>query len=222
VLFVDTVTFIISALLIGIGVPGAANRAAQPEIEGGRSYLAELAEGLRSIRAHAVLLSMILIATLGNFLEKPLMTVIPAGLLQDYLRQPTSLGLALGAFGAGALAGSLLFGATGRGWPRRVTFLACWVLGPLVIFEPSPHAAAVGRGARRVHRGVAVRADQPHSSMVIQEHIPPQMLGRVFRALTALAQAGIPIGAVLAGVVVQRAGLVPPSSAWAPSTCWWP
>jgi hypothetical protein len=35
------------------------------------------------------------------------------------------------------------------------------------------------------------------------------MLGRVFGALTALAQAGIPIGAVLAGVVVQQVGLVP-------------
>jgi hypothetical protein len=35
------------------------------------------------------------------------------------------------------------------------------------------------------------------------------MLGRIFGALTALAQAGIPIGAVLAGVVVQQAGLVP-------------
>ena len=33
--------------------------------------------------------------------------------------------------------------------------------------------------------------------------------GRVFGALTALASAGIPIGAVLAGVVVQQAGLVP-------------
>jgi MFS family permease len=47
---------------------------------------------------------------------------------------PTSLGLALGAFGAGALTGSLVFGAIGRGWPRRLTFLSCWVLGPLVIF----------------------------------------------------------------------------------------
>ena len=44
---------------------------------------------------------------------------------------------------------------------------------------------------------------------MIQEHTPPQMLGRVFGALTALAQAGIPIGAVLAGVVVQQVGLVP-------------
>jgi len=49
----------------------------------------------------------------------------------------------------------------------------------------------------------------PIASTVIQEHTPPQLLGRVFGALTALAQAGIPIGAVLAGVVVQRAGLVP-------------
>jgi predicted MFS family arabinose efflux permease len=35
------------------------------------------------------------------------------------------------------------------------------------------------------------------------------MLGRVFGALTALAQAGIPIGAVLAGLAVQKVGLVP-------------
>jgi MFS family permease len=49
----------------------------------------------------------------------------------------------------------------------------------------------------------------PIASTVIQEHTPPAMLGRVFGALTALAQAGIPIGAVLAGVVVQQVGLVP-------------
>ena len=41
-----------------------------------QSYLAELREGLRFIRAHSVLLSMILIATVGNFLDKPLVTVI--------------------------------------------------------------------------------------------------------------------------------------------------
>jgi hypothetical protein len=49
----------------------------------------------------------------------------------------------------------------------------------------------------------------PLASTVIQEHTPPELLGRVFGALTALAQADIPTGAVLAGVVVQRAGLVP-------------
>ena len=108
---------------------------------------------------------MILIASVGNFLDKPLVTVILPVYAKTFYGSPTSLGLALGAFGAGALTGSLLFGAVGRGWPRRLTLLGSWVLGPLVIFGTL--------------------------------------------ALTALAQAGIPIGAVLAGVVVQRAGLVP-------------
>jgi MFS family permease len=38
---------------------------------------------------------------------------------------------------------------------------------------------------------------------------PPQLLGRVFGALTAIAQAAIPIGAVVVGVAVQQAGLIP-------------
>jgi hypothetical protein len=96
VLFVDTVTFMISAIVVAVGVPGAANRAGRTEGEGRRSYLAELAEGLRFIRAHTVLLSMILIATVGNFLDKPLMAVILPVYAKTIYDSPTSLGRALG------------------------------------------------------------------------------------------------------------------------------
>jgi len=61
-----------------------------------QSYLAELREGLRFIRAHSVLLSMILIATVGNFLDKPLVTVILPVYAKTFYGSPTSLGLALG------------------------------------------------------------------------------------------------------------------------------
>ena len=44
---------------------------------------------------------------------------------------------------------------------------------------------------------------------VTQENTPPYLLGRVFGALTTIAQAAIPIGAVVAGVAVQQAGLIP-------------
>jgi predicted MFS family arabinose efflux permease len=208
VLFVPTVTYTISALLIGVGVSGAANRAGQTE--GGRSYLAELGEGLRFIRGHRVLFSMILIATVSNFLDKPLMAVILPVYAKAIYGSPTSLGLAIGAFGAGALTGSLVFGAIGHGWPRRVTFLSCWVLGALVIFGflalTPPLGVLVIAG---FVGGLLFGPINPIASTVIQEQTPPQLLGRVFGALTALAQAGIPIGAVLAGVVVQRAGLIP-------------
>jgi hypothetical protein len=90
-----------SALLIGIGVPAAANRAGQTEVAGGRSYLAELGEGLRFIRAHSVLLSMILIATVSNSLDKPLMAVILPTYTKTVYGSPTSLGLAIGPLAPG-------------------------------------------------------------------------------------------------------------------------
>jgi MFS family permease len=210
VLFVDAASFLLSAILVTVGVPAATNRAERAQAEPGRSYLAELREGLRFIRANTVLLSMILIATVGNFLDKPLMVVILPVYFKTFYGSPTSLGLALGAFGAGALTGSLLFGAVGRGWPRRLTFLICWVLGPLVIFGTLAATPPLGvLVAAGLVGGLLFGPINPLASTVIQEHTPPEMLGRVFGALTALAQAGIPIGAVLAGVVVQRAGLVP-------------
>jgi MFS family permease len=110
----------------------------------------ELREGLRFVRAHTVMLSVILVATVGNFLDKPLMVVVLPVYARTFYTSPTSLGLALGAFGAGALVGSLLFGAVGRGWPRRRTFLTCWVLGPPVVFgtlaatPPLPVLVAAG------------------------------------------------------------------------------
>jgi predicted MFS family arabinose efflux permease len=138
------------------------------------------------------------------------MTVILPVYAKTIYGSPTSLGLALGAFGAGALAGSLLFGAIGRHWPRRLTFLTCWVLGPLVSFGTlaltPPLGVVVVAGFAG---GLLFGPIKPLAVTVIQEHTPPRMLGRVFGALTALAQAGIPIGAVLAGVVVQAVGLVP-------------
>jgi MFS family permease len=49
----------------------------------------------------------------------------------------------------------------------------------------------------------------PIYETVIQEHTPPEMLGRVFGTITALAFALIPVGSVLSGVSIQRFGTVP-------------
>jgi MFS family permease len=91
VLFVDAASFVASALLVAIGVPAAASRAEPAAAPGGHSYLAELREGLRFIRAHTVLLSMILIATVGNFLDKPLVTVILPVYAKTFYGSPPAL-----------------------------------------------------------------------------------------------------------------------------------
>jgi hypothetical protein len=209
VLFVDAGTFCLSAAAVAVGVPRDVG-ASTPARAGRRRYFAELAEGLRFVRSKPFLLSMVLVATIGNALDKPLVTVIAPVYAKRIYGSPTSLGVLVGAFGAGALVGSLLFAAIGRDWSRRRTFLSCYVIGPLLIFgtlalQPPLGIAIVAALAA----GLAFGPVNPIFATVTQEHTPPQLLGRVFGALTALASAGVPIGAALVGVVVQSAGLIP-------------
>jgi len=172
--------------------------------------VSELAEGLRFLRSTTFLLWMVLVATIGNFFDKPLLTVIAPVYASDVYGSPASFGALVGSFGAGAFVGSLVFGSVARTWPRRRTFLTCYVVGAGLIYGTlalSPPLAVVIVAAFAA--GLAFGPVNPIFATVTQENTPPHLLGRVFGALTAIAHTAIPIGAVVAGIVVQRAGLIP-------------
>jgi MFS family permease len=211
VLFVDAGTFTISAVLVATFVPRAVDsRERRPADRGERRYMSELADGLRFVRSKTFLLSMMLVATVGNFFDQPLLTVIAPVYAKEIYGSPASFGALVGSFGAGAFAGSLLFGAVGRRWPRRRIFLTSYVVGASLIYGTlalsPPLAVAI---VAAVAAGLAFGPVNPIFATVTQENTPPHLLGRVFGVLTTIAQAAIPLGAVVAGFVVQRAGLIP-------------
>jgi predicted MFS family arabinose efflux permease len=237
VLFVDAVTFLTSATLVALGVPARAGRGATVAAADERGYASDLAlgvpsgasggakvateardgsylsgllEGLRFVRANKLILSMVLVATIGNSLDKPLIYVIAPVYAKTIYNSAESLGLMVGAFGGGALAGTLLYGVVARRLPRRLTFLSCFVAAPVVGFgtlAATPPLGVVVAAAALA--GLIAGAINPLFETVIQEKTPPEMLGRTFGTLTALAYAGIPIGSILAGVFVEGMGLVP-------------
>lgn len=211
VLFVDAGTFCVSALLVAVGVPRSVDAGErQPVQASGRRYISELADGLRFVRSKPFLLWMILVATVGNFFDQPLMTVVAPVYANDIYGSPTSFGALVGSFGAGAFVGSLLFGTVGSTWPRRRTFLASYLVGAVLIYGTlalSPPLAVAIIAA--IAAGLAFGTVNPIFATVTQENTPPHLLGRVFGVLTAIAQAAFPIGAVVVGVAVQRAGLIP-------------
>jgi MFS family permease len=210
VLFVDAGTFSISALLVAVGVPRLVNGRERQAVEGGRHrYLAELADGLRFVRSKTFLLSMILVATVGNFFDQPLLTVVAPVYAKHIYGSPASFGALVGSFGGGAFAGSLLYGSVGQTWPRRRMFLTCYVVGAAIIYGTlalSPPVAVAIVAA--IAAGLAFGPVNPIFATVTQENTPEPMLGRVFGALTAIGQAAIPIGAVVVGAAVQGAGLI--------------
>jgi predicted MFS family arabinose efflux permease len=209
VLLIDALTFCTSAALVAIGVPAALGRPTSDASRRGTGYMRELREGLRFIRSNTVLLSVVLVITIGNSLDKPLTSVVAPVYADEIYGSPQSLGVMVGAFGGGALVGTLLFGAIGRRWPRRLTFLGCFVTAPLIAFgtlaltPPLPVVVAAVFVS-----GLVAGPINPLFETVVQERTPSHMLGRTFGALTALAYAGIPIGAVLAGVAIEAFGLV--------------
>jgi hypothetical protein len=118
---------------LALGVPSGASGGAKVATDArGGGYLSGLLEGLRFVGANKLILWMVLVATIGNSLDKPLIYVIAPVYAKTIYDSPESLGLMVGAFGGGVLAGTLLYGAVAHRLPRRLTFLSCFVAAPLV------------------------------------------------------------------------------------------
>jgi MFS family permease len=165
--------------------------------------------GLRFVRTDGLILSMVLMATVANFLEKPLVSVVIPVYAETFYGTAASFGAMLGAFGAGALAGTLLFGAVGDRLPRRRTFLACFIVAPVLMFgalAATPPLPVVLLSA--AVSGLVFGPTNTLFATAIQENTPAEMLGRVFGAIIAVSMAGMPVGAALVGVVVAKVGLI--------------
>jgi MFS family permease len=211
VLLLDATTSVISAVLVASGVPSASPAPAAADTSARtRDYRAELSEGLRFVIGNRLILTILLLCLVGNFFDLPLLTVVLPVYANEIFGSPQSLGLMLASFAAGGLAGTILFGAVGRGLPRRRLFLWGWLFAVLITYGALSAqvplfvvilAALIG--------GLAAGPVNPIILTVVQENTPPHLMGRVFGAATAFAQAGIPFGAVLAGLAIESAGLIP-------------
>ena len=210
VLFADAMTFVVSAALVGVGVPSVRALPADREEVPRSTYRADLSEGLRFVLHNRLILSMLLLVLIGNIFDVPLLTVVLPVYAEEIFGTATSLGLMLGSFAAGALAGTVLFGAIGRGLPRRRLFLWGWLLAVLITYGALalrvPLAAVVLAG---LLGGLLAGPINPILETVVQENTPPHLMGRIFGVFIALAQAGIPFGAAIAGLVIEGAGLIP-------------
>ena len=210
VLLVDATTSFLSAVIVGLRVPSTATAAAGADESPAKDYRAELSEGLRFVIGNRLLLTILLLCLVGNLFDLPLLTVVLPVYANEVFGSPQSLGLMLSSFAAGGLAGIVLFGAIGRGLPRRRVFLWGWLVAVLITYGAlATQLPLIAVVLAAVIGGLAAGPINPLILTVLQENTPPHLMGRVLGAATAFAQAGIPFGAVLAGFAIERAGLIP-------------
>jgi MFS family permease len=201
VLWLDAASFLISATIVRLAVP-AFSRAPRTQT----SYLADLAEGVRFLRRVPIVLGLSLILAQTNILLNPLFLVILPVWVRATSGNPSLLGLLIGAFGAGTLAGTLLFGAVGARLPRRPVLLSGLALAGLPLWPLATLPGPLLTLALLAVMGLGVGPLGPLTMTVLAERTPEALRGRVFGAFFTTVNMAIPLGVLLTGLLIQRAG----------------
>lgn len=212
VVAIDAVTFFAAALLIGVAVPRAAGVTRDPaavRADGtADGYVAELRAGLVYLVRDRLLRSIAGMVLLTNLVDAGVSGLLLLVWARDRFGSATPVGLVGGVFGGGALLGALVLTALGPRLPRRLTFGFAFVLAgapriavlllPVPLWVIAVVWAVCGFGAGAIN---------PLLSAAEYERVPRDLQARVLGSLGAVAWAGIPFGALLAGLLVEAADL---------------
>lgn len=209
VLWLDAASFAASVAIIGIAIPRfhAGRESRPPPRLMVRRYLGDVADGLRLLRRDALLLAMTLNNTAGNFIGAALSGVILPVYAREIYGSAVDLGLLFSAYGGGALLGLLLYGAIGHRFPRRATYTVSWILDGILLWALVVELGLPVVLAVLLLWGIVGSPNLPLTFTVAQERVPEEQRGRFFGTRAALANAASPFGILLAGYLIEGAGL---------------
>lgn len=204
-LWFDSLSFALSAVLIGFFVPAASSALELAEESSG--YFAELWAGLRFIQRDTLIFSMLMVGIVTNLIDSAWAAVIAPAYFLQVFHSPIFQGIAIATFGGAAFVGTLIFGMVGHRVSRRLAFgigytvggaLRFWVyllrFFPLIVVWQ-----AIG--------GLAISPVNPLGDTVLQERTPPKMRARIFGTFSALIMVAVPLGTFVSGFIATWLGL---------------
>jgi predicted MFS family arabinose efflux permease len=171
-------------------------------------YRTQLREGVGYVLRDRLLRSiagMVLFTNLADAALSGLLLILWA---QQRFGSTLRLGVVVAALGAGAVCGAALVAAIGSRLPRRWTFAVAFLIAGaprfVVLALPAPFWLVLTVWAVS---GFAAGAINPLLGAAQYDLVPRRLQARVFSGVGGIAWAGIPFGALLAGVAVGAAGL---------------
>ncbi|MBP2474379.1 MFS family permease [Crossiella equi] len=208
-LWATVVMFALASLLTFTVVPDSAAPVAAPVER--EPYWRSVWQGLRFVWTERALRATALTGMFVVLFISPLSSVImPAFLFEA--GKPEQTGFVLAVFAVGGVLGAIGYGLLARRASRRAVLLVSLLLTSLGLggFAFSAHFGWVLALALVV--GVVSGPINPVTAVVMQERTPDAMRGRVIGSITSLSLAASPLGAVVAGPIVEFSG---PATAFA-------
>ncbi|NOK60809.1 MAG: hypothetical protein GFH27_549289n208 [Chloroflexi bacterium AL-W] len=132
--------------------------------------------------------------------------LLPVFITQNF-DSPMWLGICLSAFGGAATLGALLFKQLEHLFSRTTVYYSRFLLTALSIMTFSFVDTISGIIGLAIWAGLLLGADNPLEQTVLQEVVPKNIAGQVFTSSGAFRFVTGPIGLLLAGVLVESAGV---------------
>ena len=209
VVLLDGLSFAAAVLVLAVTVPRGTGQAAETAASiSTRDYGAQLAEGMRFLRADRLLLGIVTMVAVTNLLDEAMTSVLLPVWAHDRAHRAEALGLVGGAWGLG-----MLIGALGGAWyAHRLPRRSALTIGLMLSGSP-PFFLLAGSTSLALLlplflvTGVLGGVLNPILGAVEMERVPARLQARVLGAVKASAWLGIPFGSLLGGVLSEQVGL---------------
>jgi predicted MFS family arabinose efflux permease len=202
-----TACFVVNALsfmavivaIWGIRIPPHAS----PPTE---SLARSLGTGLRHVIHSPILSTLTLLGAVGSFLAFPLITYLPV-FAGDVLRTGvTGYSLLLTSFGSGAILGALTTAHRGNQPGRGKRLLVAMIVYGAVTAAAMACRVQWMAMALLVLSGISMVTAFSTLNSLVQENAPDALKGRILSIYGLAFRGGLPLGALLAGVLVGPFG----------------
>jgi MFS family permease len=172
-----------------------------------RMYLIDARAGMTFVWRHAALRALVLTATILNFVFTPLFVLLPFFVRDALHADAASYGFLLGALSAGSIAGMAVAGSVPPEGSRRERILTgSFLLLPVLLLALAVSKDVVLALLILFAAGLLSGLINVVVITLVQIESAPEMRGRVLSIVFALAQAAMPVGMVIGGVVADVSG----------------
>ncbi|MFC4857896.1 MFS transporter [Actinophytocola glycyrrhizae] len=206
----DAASFALSALLIGLLVHPPAGTMPDRGAAANEGYFTALRRGAGHLWQDRLLVGMLAMTSVVNLFTVANYAVFVPLWVDEHFGAAPAVGLILGAFACGAIAGNIAFTIFGPKLPQYLTFCVS------VALCVAPRQLTLGLTDSlvvvlvvSVLCGVSQAAFRPILGAMLYARVPVELQNRVFGMVTAVSGSSLAFGATIAGLAVAGLGLQP-------------
>ncbi|MBV1856094.1 MFS transporter [Catellatospora tritici] len=208
-IWLDAASFLLATLLVWFFVPDPATlEGAKPLAGPTEPYFAALRGGFDYFRSEPLLRAVTSMLFFTNLFNQASSVVFVPLWVLTVLHSPVALGSVAAAYAIGMIVGSVVFATLAPYLPRYRAVVFGYMVGGaprFLIFAITDNLTVIL--VVTFISGMVMCSLNPTIGAVIYQRVPGPMLARAGGIIIAISFAGIPLGGIIGGVMVQELGL---------------